>query len=433
MKKILYSLMFLVTAAGLQSCLHDNEDNFSESASERLANTVKKERTILESASNGWLLQYFAGENYQNGGYNFILRFKDGKVTASGEISADSLTYSSDYDIITDQGPVLTFNTYNELLHYLAQPYQDNVEGLQGDYEFVIEKASQDTVVLKGKKWGNYMRLIRMNDGISWKDCLDRISGMADSISWTAFNYSIGGDSVAKVSIDMPNRVLTLTNGTDVSSMGFVVTDYGIRLGDYISVNGTSVRDLKWDGATKSFTDTNPSSNVSMHYYYPAGYHLINDYAGTYTFSRNTKYGTSFTIVLTPNSTKTALVGVPQNNAYPYNIRFAYSSRTGKISLGYQKLTDYTANGASYGIYLCPWDATQGYFSWSPSIAMEGEMKSDGSVQFSDNGVWGSYSCNSFLVAGFSGTPSESTYSSTITSAFSSYRIIFFYGLVKVK
>src|SRR5574344_1088150 len=431
MKKILYSLMLLVATAGLQSCLHDNEDNFSESASERLDNTVKKDRAVLESASNGWILQYFAGENYQNGGYNFILKFKDGKVSASGEIRADSLVYSSDYNIITDQGPVLTFNTYNELLHYLAQPYQDNVEGLQGDYEFVIEKASQDTVILKGKKWGNMMRLIRMKDNVSWKDYLDKMSEMADSIDWSTFNFSVNGDSVAKIAIDMSNRQLTLTQGSDVSVMGFIVTDYGIRLGDNISVNGTLVRELKWDGTIKSFTDINPYSKVSMHYYYPIGYHLINKYAATYTFTCNSKYSKSFTIVLTPNSTKTALIGVPQNDAYPFQYQFDYSQTTGKITLGFQKLTDYPYNGTDYGLYLCPWDASDGTFTWDPSVGMEGEMLSDGSVSFSDNGAFGSNSCNSFLVVAFSGAPSNSTYNQDVTSLFKSYRIIFFNGLIK--
>ena len=433
MKKILYSLILLVSTIGLQSCLHDNEDKFSESASERLANTVKQERAILESASNGWLLQYFAGENYQNGGYNFLLKFKDGEVTASGEISEDDLTYSSNYDIITDQGPVLTFNTYNELLHYLAQPYQDNVEGVQGDYEFVIEKASQDTVLLKGKKWGNTMRLIRMKDNVSWKNYLDKMAEMADSIDWSTYNYSVNGDSVAKLSIDMPNRQMTITNGTDVSSMGFIVTDYGIRLGDSISVNGTSVRELKWDGTTKSFTDVNPDSKVSLHYYYPLGYHSINDYAGTYTFSVNPKSGQSFTIVLTPNSTKTGLIGVPQDDAFPYQILFDYSQTTGKITLGFQKLTDYTYNGSVYGLYLCPWDLPDGTFTWDPSVGMEGLMLSNGSVSFSDNGAFGSNSCNSFLIVGFSGAPSNSTYSQDVTGLFKSYRIRYFNGLIKVQ
>jgi hypothetical protein len=168
-----------------------------------------------------------------------------------------------------------------------------------------------------------------------------------------------------------------------------------------------------------------------MHYYYPIGYHLINDYAGTYTFSRNSKYGKSFTIVLTPNSTKTALIGVPQNDAYPFQFQFDYSQTTGKITLGFQKLTDYPYNGTDYGLYLCPWDASDGTFTWDPSVGMEGEMLSDGSVSFSDNGAFGSNSCNSFLVVAFSGAPSNSTYNQDVTSLFKSYRIIFFNGLIK--
>ena len=46
---------------------------------------------------------------------------------------------TSQYDIISDMGPVLTFNTYNAILHYFTEPKgSSDVDGMAGDYEFVF-------------------------------------------------------------------------------------------------------------------------------------------------------------------------------------------------------------------------------------------------------------------------------------------------------
>ena len=128
--------MLVAVSFTMQSCLHDNEETFDRSAAERIDDAVSNAKNILLSADNGWHLEYYLGIDYAYGGYNFLINFgSDGKASVASEIAPSDMTTSSSWDIVKDQGPVLTFDTYNEIMHYLAQPYQDDVDGLEGDYE----------------------------------------------------------------------------------------------------------------------------------------------------------------------------------------------------------------------------------------------------------------------------------------------------------
>ena len=147
MKKILISLAIALVGFNFQSCsLHDETDLFGQSAAERVEEAVKADKALLESASNGWILRYYTGENYSGGGYTFLCSFKNGKVTVSGDVAESSATARSSYDIVKDRGPVLSFNTYNTILHALGTPTQANVDGGQGDYEGIIEKTTNDSI-----------------------------------------------------------------------------------------------------------------------------------------------------------------------------------------------------------------------------------------------------------------------------------------------
>jgi len=65
---------------------------------------------------------------------------------------------------VNDNCPVLTFNTYNNIMHIWADPRQDGL-GYEGDYEFLILEATPERVRLKGKKYGAYTVLYPLKDG----------------------------------------------------------------------------------------------------------------------------------------------------------------------------------------------------------------------------------------------------------------------------
>jgi hypothetical protein len=72
------------------------------------------------------------------GGYVYLCKFEtlDGRVSGNVTVASDldtTAVVSSLYELKQDQSAVLTFNTYNALLHYFAEPYSGNNVGLSGD------------------------------------------------------------------------------------------------------------------------------------------------------------------------------------------------------------------------------------------------------------------------------------------------------------
>lgn len=146
----------------LVSCNRDEDSLFEKSASERAAEAVNNAMELLPAAGNGWEMVYFPNkENMSTSkGYIMVLRFgKDGSVSATAK---NSLTTSnqiktdvSTWEVISDYGPILSFNTYNEVLHAWSDPQNDG-DGYLGDYEFLILSANKDLIILKGKKHSAY-------------------------------------------------------------------------------------------------------------------------------------------------------------------------------------------------------------------------------------------------------------------------------------
>jgi len=160
----------------LTACQQEEADVFSASPAERLSKAISDYHTLLTDAPNGWEMDYFA--NTVSPGYNLLVKFnKSGNaiLASRSELTTNS-AYEKDsclFDIIGDNGPVLTFNTFSKILHVFSNPENPDGYGLEGDYEFIIIKASADTVWMKGKKYGTEVLLHKMSTGTQWKQFAD--------------------------------------------------------------------------------------------------------------------------------------------------------------------------------------------------------------------------------------------------------------------
>ena len=124
-------------------------------------NAVMNAIEILAAPAKTWEMAYFPNLEAGSKGYNMVLKFnKNGNVSVSAknstttgnELKTDSC---STWVVKSDYGPLLLFDTYNEVFHAFSDPRNDGA-GLLGDYEFYILKATSDLVLLKGKKHGAY-------------------------------------------------------------------------------------------------------------------------------------------------------------------------------------------------------------------------------------------------------------------------------------
>ncbi len=173
MKKFFY-ILALGLSVSLASCAPSEVDDlFDENPAVRIDNAVKNYTELLKSNGGRWLLKYFPNGDQE--GYNFVMHFKNGSVEISSKNSYfDFAADESLWDVISDFGPVLTFNTYNEVFHPFSDPEPDGT-GLGGDYEFIIMSADENTINLRGKKTGIAAELVRISDATSDLDIFNQI------------------------------------------------------------------------------------------------------------------------------------------------------------------------------------------------------------------------------------------------------------------
>ena len=197
MKKYnIIALAAIAVACAFVACSNEEDDIFDQTAAERL-NTISSIYTQrLADSPGGWVMEYYPyGDNEDlitGVGYLIMNRFHDnGSVFTMMKNAAsrnNAWTDSTAWEVITDMGPVLTFDTYNVCYGRFSDPYDldltpgtyddESGKGFQGDYEFVMVDVPEngDHIMLKGKKRGLYHRLTRIPVGTDFEAYLDDIS-----------------------------------------------------------------------------------------------------------------------------------------------------------------------------------------------------------------------------------------------------------------
>ncbi|MCI6748179.1 MAG: DUF4302 domain-containing protein [Bacteroidales bacterium] len=202
MMKKLYkfsAIAAVLMSASLASCNHEEADIFDQSAAHRTEEARKMYKDILLDKGGKWQMEYFTTE--EEHGYVYLFTFRnDGTVTISGnneyiskltDIDAAYPTFGSEtslWTILSDNGPVLSFNSYNPIFHLFADPEDipdterdEQGYGHSGDYEFDLMKYSNDTIYLEGKKNGADIIMTRIAPETDDETYLNEVVALADS------------------------------------------------------------------------------------------------------------------------------------------------------------------------------------------------------------------------------------------------------------
>lgn len=406
MKNIINSILIGTAVLGLSACsLHDDTELFGEPAAERLEKNVAADKTLLESAANGWELHMWTGKDYSGGGYTYFMKFANDKVTVSSDIAPANMKTTSSYDVISDQGPVLTVNTYNEVFHYLAEPSMDDDDGEQQDYEFVIMRTTNDSIYLRGKKWGNHMVMTRVAESTSWEDEINKIQQMDEGLMRT-FSLVEGNDTLGGVSLG-DDRILTYTDKSGYKKIPYYVSTKGITLAKPLEVNGKAMQELDYDADDMSLNpDGATAQGVKLSVKLPKNYMKYSEFAGDYNMT--TYWGASkLTLHLVPaGDGKTYLLKGMNAN---FDLTLTYDKTSGTLSLNTQHLIDM----GDKQVWLCGWNAFgEGYLTWSTDAGMivSRDTNEAGTVlKFEPNDYVG-LTTDSFILVLFSGSPSNDTF-----------------------
>lgn len=254
MKKLFY---ILPLALALVSCAPSEVDDiFDESAAVRLDNAIKDYTEYFKKDGGHWNMKYFAAEETQ--GFNFIMNFnEDGTVEISGKNTYFNLTTDvSTWEVIADYGPVLSFNTYNDALHFFSDPYgvpgykDDDGTGLGGDYEFLIISTTEERAVLRGKKSGLTIVMDRLHEAVDpatffndletkWSDSFNSLVDTVYITTSTGYQFAAIGHNSGKFDMNWTifpaagNREANLVDYAEKVKCMF--TSDGIRFAEPLS------------------------------------------------------------------------------------------------------------------------------------------------------------------------------------------------------
>lgn len=224
--------LFIVISLVFTGCLKEQDDLFSESAAVRLNNAIEGIDSSLTRASNGWVMQYFATS--ESPGYTMLVRFNSNGetvVAAKNELVDNKYTEAkSVYDVIGDYGPVITFNTYNDVLHLFSNPVDPDGTGLSGDYEFMVIDYSDSIIHLKGKKMDTEILMEKIPDDVSWVDYFDVLEQVEDEIIGVEPLYFVSGDDIY-YAYDGSSHLFDMvpyTTGEEFT-MPFIITYNGLK------------------------------------------------------------------------------------------------------------------------------------------------------------------------------------------------------------
>lgn len=277
MRNITYIIIFLFSLC-FQACVEDEKDIFDKPSTERLSEALKKYQETLTGVPNGWIMEYYPKGDCAYGGYSILLSFTEEEVVMCSETNPSPV--SSLYSLKGDTGPVISFDTYNEIFHFFSDPQVPGLEGLgyEGDYEFVIMGQEKDELILEGKKTGNIMRMKPLPADQSWEEILASIRHIIQVTTPAAgFSYTMELDG-KPVLIERKGRALlpetggrTLeldyVNGNDTLTLNvpFIYTTTGIKFYQAVNIAGKEIQFFNWSEIERNLqcTDNNVDAWIS--------------------------------------------------------------------------------------------------------------------------------------------------------------------------
>lgn len=214
------TLGMMVLAAVATSCSFEQDDYFDETASLRVTHMNDNiQKRLVDQSGNGkygWVIQYFVAgtDDYDFEGFNLFGRFyEDNKVTLASNHrflrngNANKYTeHTSVYQMLAEEGPVLSFNTWNDIISVFADPVDpaaapkslvNNGEGMFGDHNLVLHSMDDTQLLFRGERHRAETRFIPCDR--PWEEYMEAVTANKNHIatsSLTSYYVTDGVDTM---------------------------------------------------------------------------------------------------------------------------------------------------------------------------------------------------------------------------------------------
>lgn len=397
-KSLFYILMVLPTLL-LQSCLKDQEDIFDSPSSIRMQEVLDNTKKVLTSSENGWIFDYYPDRDLSYGGYAYTVKFDSKEATVRSELYPDPDSAETTlYKLTNDSGPILSFDSYNSLMHFFATPSSTNYEGLDGDFEFIIMNVTDDLITLRGKRTGNTMYMRRLTTDP--QAYIEAAAAVIDNIVISSATGKAGALDIA-CEIDLDGRRFNLTYIKDdmlvAVSECYIPNETGVRFYNPIEIDGATVSELAYNSDTNTFSGKDSKNNdITLAGQLPADYTSFDQFAGIYDL--NYYYG-SIEVTLVPDkaNNRYLIQGLNEN----YSVVAEYVKTKGYLNITSQKVGD----SGSQQIWFCGWALKNGGdLTWNTECGMylKKDLEHEGTFNFTPN-LYSDIHADSFILYVLSG------------------------------
>lgn len=282
--KLKHYTLYISIVLSLFSCTAKIDPIFDDTSANRIEAEMESVQEILLSSPNGWLMEYYPSSSQAYGGFNVLLSFYTGnRVMVASETAGADDTAISTYTLKQSAGCVLSFDSYNAIFHYFSDPANPKGSGdgygMEGDFEFTILNASEQQILMKGKKSGSYATMTPISASIKWSEYLANIKEEGKKLAeYYRLLCQIGDQSYeARLSEHVLRIYQQIDDEQVVTPYPFITTLMGCKFYRPIQINDMEIDGLVFNagmgeegvfipsnGADGMFIPTYPSVNEML-------------------------------------------------------------------------------------------------------------------------------------------------------------------------
>ena len=277
-RKCFAILAAAVLLSPLASCVKDQPEVFDKPSSARMQDYLENVRGILKDSAEGWALSYYPGSKYAT--CYIGLKFTAQEVTAYAQDQPEEAV-TSRYKLVADDGAVLSFDTYNAIIHYYSTPNQSLYQARGGDFEFEIMKVTAERITLRGKRSRNFCYLDRLSRNVS--EFLAEMNEAEAKLDIVAFTGEVTGGLVEGF-MDGTSHTLSIgrkgAEALEMLSARYMVVPGGIHFNEPFTFQGVTFQDFTYDSENGTLT----GSGIAFQKVIPEGYVPYSEYLGNWSF-----------------------------------------------------------------------------------------------------------------------------------------------------
>lgn len=245
-------ITLLIAFSFLTSCSYKEDNTFEQKASNRTTSVIESYKNILEGHDGYWVLSYYPGVTRSFGGfpaaprslggYTFVVKFKDGKVTASSEVSNTNAEEESYYTYSITEGPTISFDTYNSILDHFRFVSAVFTNARGGDIEFIFLKEENGVVTLRGRTSNNLMTLTKLTG--DREALLNKLRENTQALNSKGLNPITVQGTQVDLTLFPSYRQLVFSYGGNTVQRPFTITEKGIKFYEPADINGVKIEEL---------------------------------------------------------------------------------------------------------------------------------------------------------------------------------------------